>query len=132
MSHTDSLPDFLLLDLVKRALDEDLGGTYDGYVVKMNASGSDIDYGTYPSQDLEDKWKYVSAVYITGAETPSYSTNLGVNYPPGVTLDVFRITAYDGIEMQCRIRDMTLFKNVDPSKSIELDGTFTGAVTFLN
>ncbi len=29
MSHTDSLPDFLLLDLVKRALDEDLGGAGD-------------------------------------------------------------------------------------------------------
>ena len=29
MPNTDSLPDFLLLDLVKRALDEDLGGAGD-------------------------------------------------------------------------------------------------------
>jgi len=90
----------------------------------------DVDYAIYPTQDLEDKWKYVTANYLIGNESPSYSSNIGNQIPAGISIDVFRITYYDGIEIRGRIREMTLYKNTNPSKSIEINGTFVGAVTF--
>jgi hypothetical protein len=90
-----------------------------------------IDYGIHPDQDLEDKWKYVTARYLTGSDASAYSSNLGVNIPPGSTLNVFQVTAYDGTQIRCRIQDMVLYKNIDPSSTIEVDGTFIAAATFL-
>ena len=54
------------------ALDENLGGTYDGFVVKMNPSGSGIVYGTYLGGDLGNESTRGIAVdgagnaYLTG------------------------------------------------------------------
>ena len=96
--------------------------------------GVDIDYAMYPTQELNDKWKYVMAEFAPKtSDSAAFATNLGEGIPSGPILDVFRITSYNSEtqEIQCRIRELTLFKNTEPSKEIYVNGTFTGAVTFL-
>lgn len=88
-------------------------------------------YGTYPTQDLEDKWSYVTAHYFTGAETAAYSSNLGTNLPPTADPDVLEITESSLTEFRCRIRNLVLYNNIDPSKTLYVSGTFKGAASYL-
>lgn len=90
----------------------------------------DHPYTVYPQEVLEDKLRYVIAEVRTGDDQPAYATNLDENIPSGISIDAFRITDNDGIRIQARIRDLKLFKNVDPDKTIVINGTFIGALDF--
>jgi len=87
-------------------------------------------YNIYPGEDLEDKLQYVNVELRMGDDLPAYATNLGSSVPQGIHLDVFKVIRNSGTEIQCRIRDMKLYKNIDPAQTITINGTFIGAVTF--
>jgi hypothetical protein len=87
-------------------------------------------YNIYPGEDLEDKLQYANVELRMGDDQPAYATNLGNSIPRGIHLDVFKVIKNNGTEIQCRIRDMKLYKNIDPTQSITVNGTFVGAITF--
>ena len=87
-------------------------------------------WNMYPSQDLDDRLSYVTIEFLNTEGGVAYSSN-GENIDlPGIILGVFFITAYDGVEIQCRIRDMNLLNTSYPDQNIVVNGTFVGAVTF--
>ena len=87
-------------------------------------------YNIYPGEDLEDKLQYVNAELRYLDDTPGFATNMGNSIPPGIFLNKFKIIENDGVQIKCKINDMILYKNVDPSKTIHVNGTFVGAITF--
>jgi hypothetical protein len=89
-----------------------------------------LPYNIYPGQDLDDKLFYTNIVFSDATGTCTYSTNFNNNIPPGIFLDVFKVIQNDGQQIQCRIRDMILYKTNDPSRTITINGTFVGALTF--
>ncbi|MCP4123858.1 MAG: hypothetical protein GY751_19085 [Bacteroidetes bacterium] len=90
----------------------------------------DVPYNIYPSQDFEDKLQYITADLRTGSDVAAYSSNLGSEFPFGIKLDVFRIISNNGSTIQCRIRDLELFKNTDGSQRININGTFVASIAF--
>ncbi|MCP4122701.1 MAG: hypothetical protein GY751_13185 [Bacteroidetes bacterium] len=87
-------------------------------------------YNIYPGQDLEDKLQYVNVELRMGDDHPAYATNLGNSVPQGIHLDVFKVIRNNGTEIQCRIRDMKLYKNIDPAQTVTINGTFIGAIPY--
>lgn len=87
-------------------------------------------YHIYPTADLEDKRRYVSAEIRRGDDNAAYSTHLGHTLPQGFSLDAFRITDNDGLAIRARIRDLVLYKNTDAQSTVTVNGTLTGAVIF--
>ena len=85
----------------------------------------DIPYNIYPHQELSDRLKYVTADLQLGNDAFAYSSSFGEAYPRNITLDVFKITSYDGQSIKSRIRDLVLYKNTDGSQLITINGTFT-------
>ncbi|MEZ5008530.1 MAG: hypothetical protein R2753_10325 [Chitinophagales bacterium] len=92
-------------------------------------------YGTFAPQDQDDKYKYVTVEFMdnTNAENTVYISNLSENLPQGGFLDVFRIEKYSVRDMQilCRLNNIVLYQLNNPEKTITIDGTFRGALTFL-
>ena len=87
-------------------------------------------YNIYPGQDLEDKLQYAKVEIRTSSNEPRYTSNDGNVLPQGALLDVFQVVQNDGAYIQCRIRDMELFHQVHPERSITINGTFIGALDF--
>jgi hypothetical protein len=87
-------------------------------------------YNIYPQSELEDKLSYTNVELRTSANEPIYATNLNNTAPQGTYLDVFKVVDFDGATIQCRLRDMTLYSGSNPDKTITINGTFVGAVTF--
>lgn len=143
----ESLESDKSLDLVTyKTYDEEVGiitfnlNLANGHMLKLHIFSAtsltpweqvDVPYNIYPTQDLEDKTEFLIAEYYVGTEIPAYVSNLGVNYPPGAILEAFKITYFDGLEIHCRMQELQLFKILDLTKTIEINGTFVGAVTFL-
>ena len=90
----------------------------------------DLAYNIYPGQDLDDKLYYTNIIYANADGSCAYSTNFNDNIPPGIFIDVFKVIKNDGNQIQCRIRDMILYKTEDVGKTIHLNGTFIGAMNF--
>jgi hypothetical protein len=87
-------------------------------------------YNIYPVADEEDKLSFVRAELLTSANEPLFTSNQGPGVPPGIALDVFKIMKFDGNLIQARMRDMTLYNAGNAEKSIRINGTFVGAITF--
>ncbi len=87
-------------------------------------------YNIYPGQDLDDKLYYTNITLKNGEGITKYSTNECDDIPPGYLLDVFKVIKNDGNQIQCRVRDMTLYCQNDPHKPIHINGTFVGVNTF--
>lgn len=92
-------------------------------------------YGTFPAQELGNKFKYVTIELedMTSSESITYVSNIGEEVPRGGLLDVFRIENYDinKSDMLCRINRMKLYQRGFTENSITIDGTFRGSLTFL-
>ena len=76
---------------------------------------------------LEDKLNYVTAEVRMGDDTPAYTTHLTNGGEQGFHLDAFQVNFRDDVQMRGRIRYLKLYKNIDPSKTITINGTFVGA-----
>ena len=59
-----------------------------------------------------------------GSEAYSYVSNLGANLPPGINVDALKVSMMDDILINGQLRDVVLYKNTDPDKSITVSGTF--------
>jgi hypothetical protein len=90
-----------------------------------------LPYNIYPGQALEDKLYYTNILFSDEYGQCTYSTNFDNNIPPGIFLDVFRIIRNDGEQIQCRVRDMILYKTNDPGRTITINGTFVGVIDFI-
>ncbi len=92
-------------------------------------------YGFFATQDLDNKYQYVTVEMINqeNFESPIYSSSIGIQSHLGGHLDVFRIENVDiqNKEIHCRINKMFLYKIGNPSKTMEINGTFRAALTFL-
>jgi hypothetical protein len=84
----------------------------------------------YPTQVLDDKLSYVTFEFLNPEGGVAYASNDDNINLPGITLGVFFVTQFDGVEIQCRIRDLNLLNTSNPDESILVNGTFVGAVTF--
>jgi len=87
-------------------------------------------YNIYPGQDLDDKLYYTNITLKNGDGITKYSTNEDDNIPSGYLLDVFKVIKNDGNQIQCRVRDMILYCQNNPQKTIHINGTFVGVNTF--
>ena len=81
-------------------------------------------YSIYPPEDIEDKLQYLTAELHYGSEAYSYVSNLGANLPPGINVDALKVSMSDDILINGQLRDVVLYKNTDPDKSITVSGTF--------
>jgi hypothetical protein len=87
-----------------------------------------LPYNIYPGQDLEDKLYYTNVKFGNLAGETLYSTNFDSSIPHGTFIDVFKIISRDGDQIQCRIRDMILYKSGNTNRTIEINGTFMGVI----
>ncbi len=91
-----------------------------------------IPYDLFVTQDLDDKTKYVrmDVKNMVNEEAPLYTNSIVGNH--GATLNAFSITSFDypKKEILCRVNQVELRNNVEHEKTILINGTFKGAITF--
>lgn len=85
-------------------------------------------YNIYPLSNHEDKLMYAEVELRTTANEPLYASNTSDTDPQGIFMDVFRVVKNDGNSIQCRIRDLTLYKFNNSERRVTINGTFVGAL----
>ena len=89
-------------------------------------------FSLHPTRDLDDKLKFVTVELTQGSEGPSYSSNIGDEFPRTIHVDVFRIIDFDPVtgEIFCRMKDLPLAE-ISGSGIAYVNGTFRGKLEFL-
>jgi hypothetical protein len=81
--------------------------------------------------DTATHTRYVEASYILNTDAANYSTHLGNNVPNTLDTNPIRVVYFDAEknEVKCQIEGMILYKNLDSSKSITVNGTFVSSLS---
>ena len=91
-------------------------------------------YSLFPSSEIEDKQFFVNAALETGGEVPAFLSDHGEEFPSGTYVNVFQVVEYDPIDQEilCRVIDFPLKSTSGDQEIVTINGTFRGAVNFLN
>jgi len=114
----------------------DLGSGYTFHLMVINETASGLDdiineaYNIYQVEEMEDKQQYLLAELRYGSESATYVANLGDHMPPLTNINALKIDCSDAVQVYGRLKDVVLYKNTDPEKSIVLNGTFVTALNF--
>ena len=112
----------------------DLGSGYALYLKIFNDISVDLSdlindqYNIYAPEELEDKQYYMLAELWQEGENPTYYSNLGDNLPPGTNINALTLQSGDDLQVHGRLRDVVLYNNTDPERSLLLNGTFVSAL----
>ncbi|MCP4122702.1 MAG: hypothetical protein GY751_13190 [Bacteroidetes bacterium] len=87
-------------------------------------------FNAYPGKDLKVYDRYTRISLTKGSESLGYSTNPGSGIAPTTLFGVFKVTMLTENEIQGRLRDLVLYKVGSPAATLNIDGTFVGAVTY--
>jgi len=87
-------------------------------------------FNAYPGKDLNEFDRYAQISLTKGSESLGYSTNPGSGIAPATHFGVFKVTMLTENEIQGRLRDLMLYKVGSPSATLNINGTFVGAVTY--
>ncbi|MCP4122698.1 MAG: hypothetical protein GY751_13170 [Bacteroidetes bacterium] len=114
----------------------DLGSGYTFHLMLINETASGLDelindaYNIYQAEEMEDKQQYLLAELRYGSESAKYVANLGAHMPPLTNINALEIDCNDAVQLHGRLKDVVLYKNTEPDKSIILNGTFAAALNF--
>jgi hypothetical protein len=83
------------------------------------------------TSDTSTHTRYAEASYILNLDAANYTSHLGNFAPTLLDTNPVRILYFDPAknEVKCQIDNMVLYKNLDSSKSITVNGTFVSSIS---